>query len=214
MNEKLSKGFDDEFRSFFALYVLNLVFGALSMAVGMMLVIWQLVPTSAVFPVTAIPFPVLIVLGCAAFVLGLAWITMTARLVKGMRVVRKAYRQKKRDGMSPEDLTGVMIHMMTQYREQKRIIRVMVVVCLIGGCCYIALGAFDILSAFILIASRHPIPPDLFSIPGAIATAVNLVIGGACILVATCFRRYAKVWDARLDALARSEGELDRMLGA
>ena len=45
-----------------------------------------------------------------------------------------------------------------------------------------------------------------------IAAAINLTIGGASLLISTYFRRYAKVWDARLDALTISEGELDRML--
>jgi len=44
------------------------------------------------------------------------------------------------------------------------------------------------------------------------AAAINLTIGGASLLISTYFRRYAKVWDARLDALTISEGELDRML--
>jgi amino acid transporter len=111
--------------------------------------------------------------------------------------------------MSPEDFTGMLIHMMTKYREQKRIIRAMVVICVLGGLCYVALGALNVGQFLSGIASGNAPQAVLFAI---VAAAINLTIGGACILVSTYFRRYAKVWDARLDALARSEDELGRML--
>ena len=134
---------------------------------------------------------------------------MTAKLLKSVRVVRNFYKQKKRREMPDEDFTGMMIHMMTRYREQKRIIRAMVVICLLGGLCYVALGALNAVQFLSGIASGDPLQAVIFAV---VAAAINLTIGGACILVSTYFRRYAKVWDARLDALARSEDELGRML--
>jgi hypothetical protein len=211
MNTNLSKAFEEEFLSFFALYVMNLVFAALTMAIGLAIVVQKLVSQPGSIPTgaPAIPFAVTIVLGGAAFVIGLVWITVTARLLKSVRVVRTAYRQKKKRELTPEDFTGMMVHMMTQYREQKRTVRAMVVICMAGGICYVVQGVLDIGQIIAGVAAGNVMQPV---IPVIIAAAISLVIGGVSIRISKYFRRYAKVWDARLDALSRSENELDAML--
>ena len=211
MNKDIGKTFEDEFLSFFALYLMNLVFAALSMAIGMMIVILQVLPQSGTSPagVPAIPFLLSLILGCAAFVFGLIWITVTAKLLKSVKVVRSAYKQKKKREMISDDFTSMMVHMMTQYRDQKKMIRAMVIICMLGGLCYVGLGALNIVQIISRIASGDAMQPVLITI---FAAAINLTIGGASLLISTYFRRYAKVWDARLDALTISEGELDRML--
>lgn len=216
MNTDLAKTFEDEFLSFFALYLMNLVFAALSMAIGLMIVIQQFLP---VIPTTqtgipAIPFPVPFLFGGGGFIFGLIWIMTTARLMKSVRVVRTAYKQKKRREITPDEFTGLMVLTMTTYREQKPMIRAMVIIGYIGGCCYLVLGASNVLSVITGIASFPAGQSGFVTVFAVVASVINLTIGGACILVSTYFRRYAKAWDSRLDALARSEGELEKMLGA
>ncbi len=134
---------------------------------------------------------------------------MTAKLLKSVKVVRTVYRQKKKREITSEEFTGMMVHMMTQYREQKRTIQTMVVICMLGGICYVVQGVLDIGGIIVGISAGSGMQPVL---PAIIAAAISLVIGGVSIRISRYFRRYAKVWDARLDALSRSEGELDRML--
>jgi hypothetical protein len=212
MNTDLSKAFEEEFLSFFALYVMNLVFAALTMAIGLAIVVQQLVsqPGTPVAGVPAVPISITIVLGSVAFVVGLSWITVTAKLLKSVKVVRRVYRQKKKREITPEEFTGMMVHMMTQYREQKRTIRAMVVICLIGGIIYIIQGVLDISQVIMGVVAGNGMQSVIQVI---LAAAISLVIGAVSIRISTYFRRYARVWDARLDALARSEDELKKMLG-
>jgi hypothetical protein len=214
MNTDLAKTFEEEFLSFFSLYLMNLVFAALTMGIGLMIVVQQLVPRTgaALAGSPAIPVAVSLTVGCIAFVLGLVWITATAKLMKSVKVVRTAYRERKKREMSDEDFTGMLVHLMTQYREQKPMIHIMVVVGMVGGVCYILFGFSDLVSAIAPVISGLPGQPGPATILAIVAAVVNLVIGAACIRVSSGFRRYAKIWDTRLDALARSEGELDRML--
>jgi hypothetical protein len=214
MNTNLSRAFEEEFLSFFLLYLMNLVFAALTMAIGLTIVVQQLVPVAGAVPLgqPAIPVVVPIAFGCAAFILGLVWIAATAKLMKSVKVVRKAYRERKKREMSDEDFTGMMIHMMTQYREQKPMIRVMVVVGMVGGVCYLLLGISDVASAVIAVVYGLPEQPAFGTAGAVIGSVFNLVIGAACIRVSSGFRRYTKLWDARMDALARSEAELHSML--
>lgn len=210
MQSNQSKAFNEEFRSFFSLYLVNLVLAALTMALGLAIVVQEVVsPTAAVLaPVSLLQ----VMAGGIAFVLGLVWITATARLLRGIRVVRKAYRENKKQEMSPEEVTGMMVHLMTQYRDQKPLIRAMVVICSVGGICYLLLGISNLISAIVPLASGLPVPFSAGAILPFIAAAINLAIGAGCLRVSRYFRRYAKVWDTRLGALAQSEGELAQML--
>jgi len=211
MTTDIAKTFEEEFLSFFALYLVNLVFAALSMAIGMMIVIMQIIPQPGTFlaGLLVIPSPLPLILGCTAFVLGLSWLAATAKLMKSVKVVRSAYRQKKKRDMPPDDFTRMLIHMMTQYRAQKKMIQVMIIICMLGGLCYIVLGALNIIQIVSGIFSYNTIQSVLLMV---LAAVINLTIGGASILISAYFRRYAKVWDARLDVLAISESEFDRML--
>lgn len=211
MNTNLSKAFEEEFLSFIALYLANLVFAAIAIAIGLTIIVQQLASQPGLSSAGSSPglIGVSFIQGCVAFVLGLIWISATAKLMKSVRIVRTAYREKKKRDMTTEDFTGMLVHIMTQYREQKTMIRAMVVICIIGSLCYMSLGLINIGQIASMITSDSETMPVLLTI---VAAAINLTIGGASYLISTYFRRYAKVWDARLDALTRSEGELDRML--
>ena len=143
------------------------------------------------------------------FGLGLFWILVTARLFKTVKVVRNAYTQKKRREMSPEDFTGMLVRMMTQYREEKGRIRALVFVCMLGGLCFVMLGVLTLGQIAAEVAAGSAMLPVLLSV---IAAAICMVVGGARFLVSTYFRRYAMVWDARQDALSVSESELGHLL--
>ena len=214
MNTTIAKTFEEESRSFFLLYLMNLAFAALTMAGGLTIVIQQLVPGAGASPagLPGIPVAATLLIGGIAFVLGLVWIASTARIMKSVKVVRTAYRQRKKQEMSPEDVTGLMVRLMTQYREQKPVIRVMVVVAMTGGIWNLLLGISNLISVISSGLSGMPSDPAAVLISPFLASAFNLVIGAFCIRVSLGFRRYAKVWDERLDALARSEEELGRML--
>jgi len=208
MNKDIAKTFEEEFLSFFALYLMNLVFGALAIGFGI-----QYMITSVLGQTGEQTSPELrMIAGAIALVcfgLGLSWIMVTAKLSKSVKVVRDAYKQKKKRDMTPDDFTGMLIHMMTQYREQKTTVRVMVIICMLGGLCFIALGLFNVTQIIAGIVAGDAVSSIILAV---VAVAINLIMGGASLLISKYFQRYANVWDTRLDALATSESELDRML--
>jgi len=132
MKTDLATTFEEEFLSYFALCLMNLVFGAISMAFGLQFIVRSVLgqPWDQSVP------ELRAVVGAVAMVcfgLGLFWILVTTRLFKSVKFVRNAYKQKKRREMSDDDFTGMLVQMMTQYREEKGRIRVMVFVCMLGG---------------------------------------------------------------------------------
>jgi hypothetical protein len=208
MKTDLATTFEEEFLSYFALCVMNLVFGTIAMAFGVQFIVVSVLGQPGEQGVPELRAAAgAVAMVCFGF--GLFWILVMARLFKSVKVVRNAYKQKKRREMSPEDFIGMLVRMMTQYREEKGRIRAMVFVCMLGGLCFIVLGVLTIGQIAVLVAAGSATLPVLLSV---VAAAICMTVGGASFLVSTYFRRYAKVWDARLSALAVSEGELGRIL--
>jgi hypothetical protein len=86
-----SQNFASELRSFFALCLMNLVFGSLAMAFGLQFIVTSVLAmaesgTFEWFPV----FQVL--LGWAAAVVGFRWILSSAKILKGVTKIRREYR--------------------------------------------------------------------------------------------------------------------------
>jgi hypothetical protein len=208
MKTDLATTFEEEFLSYFALCLMNLVFGTITLSFGVQFIVSSVLGQPGVQDAPELRA----VTGAVAmmcFGLGLFWILVTARLFKSVKVVRNAYKQKKRREMSPEDFTGMLVRMMTQYREEKGRIRAMVFVCMFGGLCFVVLGVLTIGQIPALVAAGSATLTVLLAVAAAV---ICMIVGGASFLVSTYFRRYARVWDARLDALAVSENELGRML--
>jgi hypothetical protein len=208
MNTDISKTFEEEFLSFFALYVMNLVIGALAIAFGVQYMFTSMLGLTAGLA----PPELRIIAGAVAMVcfgLGIAWIMVTAKLSKSVKVVRDAYKQKKKREMTSDDFTCMLIHLMTQYREQKKTVRAMVFICQLGGMCFIIMALSGIPGIIAGLAAGDAIFTNILAV---VAVVVMVIMGGGSLLISAYFQRYAKVWDSRLAAIATSEGELDRML--
>jgi hypothetical protein len=199
--------FKAELRSFFALSLFNMVFGALAMAFGM-----QFVITTAIGLQKGEPFTVLslvtILVGGAAIVLGLRWISSIVKIFRGVNEVRKKYRATKKP-IANEILTGLIVRMLAHYRENKLTIRAMAVICALGGLIYLALGVTNIFQGVAWVAAPgSAIPPDF----AFLAAGINLTIGLVCLFFSTWFHRYSANWDARLEEITRSEEILKKTL--
>jgi hypothetical protein len=199
MNPDTVKKFGDELRSFSFLYINNLLYAALSILFGVCIIFNQIMPSATtIIPAT----PVLLVTGVVAVVLGLFWIWFTVKSTKGMREVRATF-EKKKAALTPEEITRLMIRMITRYREQKTMIRTMFIISLLYAACPLVLGVSNILPGE---------PAQSVPIPLVIASVLFFAVAAQWIAASLAFWRYTNVWDARLEALARSEEELDRIL--
>jgi hypothetical protein len=192
--------FEAELRSFFALCILNLVFGALILAFGV-----QFIVTSVLALVNggASPwFAAAQVLAWGAIaVIGLRWILSSVEVMSGVTALRDEYRALERP-VPKEALTGLIVRMMVQYREHKKAVRLMTVVCTLGGAIFLALGAMNLVEAGMAAGSGESLYLSL------LAAGVNLAIGIVALRLSSWFRRYARAWDLRLAEASRSEEPL------
>jgi hypothetical protein len=196
--KSLPETFSEELTSFFALCLLNLVFGALAMAFGM-----QFIVTAALAMAEAqtpgIFSLIQVLVGWAAAAIGFRWILSSAKILKGVTKIRREFRAM--EGPVPaEALTGLIVRMLAHYRANWKTIWRMNLISIVGGAIYIALGVVNIVQGISIWYS--PSPSVFFYLPAfiayCIAVGINMAIGLVALLSAAGFRRYARAWDRRI----------------
>ena len=208
MTESSEQQFGKELTSFFVLVLLNLALGALAMAFGLQTIVVTLVEYGSGGNPFILSSGARILIGAAGIVIGIFWIKTSAKIFRGIKKVRKEYRNHT--GPVPaETLTGWIVAMLAHYRENRTVIRQMAFIGTIGGAIFLALGIAN------LAQGIQAIPAQSDQISGYlafVAAAVNLTIGLVTLHFARGFRTYADVWDIRLDRAGKGEESLKQAL--
>jgi len=209
MTEGTLTRFKSELNSFFILILLNLVFGALAMAFGV-----QYIVTSVLGLTDWQSLTLLRIVGGAlslvCFGLGIAWIISSAEIMEEISEIREEFRS--RQGPVPEEtLTGGIIRMIAHYREHRKTIRRMILVCTLGGICFLVLGIMNSLELIsVSLTSGSFTLNSYLLIPSALLT---LGIALVSLLSSYYFRNFSNSWDLRLQEADRSEYMLKKSLG-
>ena len=203
------KKFKDEVRSFFGLTILNLVFGALVLALGISLATTRVLDLIETGRLLAMPL-ILIGLGIIAIACGFYWIIKIAEIMDGIDDIKTAYDKLSKDS-DQEPITCLIIQMMAYYRSNKSTISKMIVLGRIGGILFIIAGSIGIISSLVPIASDGLLWENISQIIGGI---VAVGVGIAGLVVAHYFRIYSKVWDVRLQETMKIEDALQQKLEA
>lgn len=211
MENDIETQFGDELNSFFVLTLLNLTFGALAMALGMQFFVAAVLDLLTEMPVSALPNLFLflrIAAGAGGAGLGFAWILASAKIMRGVKGIRREFRSRTAP-VTSEVLTGWILQMTAHYRQNKRAIGWMTLICTLGGCVFLALGIINLIGAIAVWASPAGILiVSLFFI----TTAINLAIGIASLRFSSYFRRYSRAWDNRIDEVSRNETALRNII--
>jgi hypothetical protein len=197
--------FKHELNSFFVLVLLNIVFGALVMAFGV-----QFVVSSVPGRLTGIPPSVGVraltgAVSLVCFGLGIMWVLSSTRILKGITEIRREYRTYP-DPVPAEILTGWIVRLMAHYRENKKRIGWMTIICALGGSAFLALG---ILNGIQGLSAGNPTTLLL----SLIAAGINLTIGCVSLIFCRYFQKYSAAWDLRLKETARTEDTLKKSMG-
>ena len=139
-----SASFRTEIRHFFLISLLNLVFAAIAIAIGVQYMVTAILGQTidSVIPgFPAIPglriFTGAIAMIC--FGLGIRWILSTVRIFEGTVTIKDDLKRYG-DAISDEHLTCMIVRMLAHYRDNRKTIRTMILVCTLGGVCFFVLG--------------------------------------------------------------------------
>ena len=214
MNPVLSQ-FRTEIRQFYLVSLLNLVFAAIAIAIGVQYVVTAilsqtvdpLIPGFPMIPGLRI-FTGAIALIC--FGLGISWIISTVRIFEGI-VTIKDDLEEAGDAITDERLTCLIVRMLAHYRDNHKTIRTMILVCTLGGGCFFVLGIANSLKVLSVSAGGFAFTLDnLLLIPAMLFT---FGIALASLFSSYYFSKFAKVWDRRLHEIGESECALKKTLG-
>jgi hypothetical protein len=208
MNNDTVSQFKNELSTFFVLVLMNLVFGALAMAFGMQFMVTSVLgmtdgQITAVFRILTGSFSLV------CFGLGFSWILSSAKILRGVTAVRREVKNRTQP-VSAEILTGWIVRIVAHYRENKKTIRRMTIICALGGCPFLAIGILNLVQGLSWwSASGGSMGVQVLSF---VAAAINLTIGLASLLFSTWFHRYSAVWDRRMEEASRSEDALQHAM--
>jgi len=207
--------FKTEIRHFFLISLLNLVFAAIAIAIGVQYMVTAIlaqaldpfIPGFSVIPGLRV-FTGAVALIC--FGLGISWILTTVRIFEGI-VTIKDDLDKHGDTIEAERLTCLIVRMLAHYRDNRRTIRTMIPVCTLGGLCFFVLGIANSLKVLTLSSDGFAFTLDnLLLIPAMLLT---LSISLASLLSSYYFSKFARVWERRIREIGESEGALKQKLG-
>jgi hypothetical protein len=207
MTETVAK-FQRELNSLQGLSIMNIVFGGLAMSLAISIVVqnvFVLVQTRSLL----LSELVLVVLGFVVAAISIRWLVSSAELLEGATDMKDEYAKKK-VGLDEEGLTGMIVKMMAQYRENKPTIKAMMLVSRIAGVCFLISGVFSVATAVNSVTGGVPAWELLLQFLGS---GFNCAMAAAGLAIPHFFGKYSMVWDYRLEESARAENELRRQLG-
>jgi hypothetical protein len=191
--------FRNELNSLFVLVLLNIVFGALAIAFGVQF----MVSSVQGFTTDLSLLLIRIIAGSLSLIifgLGIAWIIFSVKIFEHIEEIRSEFNDL--NGPVPDEvLTGGIVRMLSHYRKNKKMISTMVLVCNLGGFCFLGLGILNIVQGIGATDS-------LSLLLSLLAAALNLTIGIVSLRFCRYFQNYSAAWDRRLEEATRSEDAL------
>lgn len=214
MNPVLSQ-FQTEIRQFFLVSLLNLVFAAIAIAIGVQYMVAAILSQTIDPVIPGFPgmsglriFAGAIALIC--FGLGIRWIISTVEIFEGI-VTIKDDLEKAGNALTDERLTCLIVRMLAHYRDNHRTIRTMILVCTLGGGCFFVLGIANSLKVLSVSSGGFTFTLDNFLLIPAMLLTLGIAL--ASLLSSYYFSKFAKVWDRRLHEIDESECALKKSLG-
>jgi hypothetical protein len=198
----------NEIRSFFGLTMVNLVLGGLIMAFGISIGVTQLLPVIETGQIALMPL-VLIIAGFGAVGAGLFWLVKAAEIMDGIDDINTAYGQVEDQG-NDEQITSLIIQMMTQYRDNQPVINVMYLLGRLGGFLFIIAGSTSLIYATNTLVNTGLVATGVIQIAGGI---IAIGVGIGSLIIGKYFKEYSGVWEARLQEEQNIQKLLKKEMG-
>ncbi|MCK9593111.1 MAG: hypothetical protein M0Q91_13985 [Methanoregula sp.] len=208
MTDATLNQFRNELTAFFVIVILNFVFGALAMAFGVHYMV-----TSVLGQTAGQSLLLRIVVGSVSMIcfgLGIGWIISSVKIFEGIEEIREEFQDREKP-VSDETLTSGIIRMMAHYRKNTKTIRTMILVCTLGGFCFLVLGIINSMEFFSFsLSSGQFTLNNYLLIPSALLT---LMIALVSLLSSYYFANFSRAWDLRLQEASRSEDKFKKSMG-
>lgn len=201
-----------ELRHFSRLSVLNHIFAALTITLGMIVIFRQIAPVllHVMTRATASLSPIAVMAGIITTCAGIGWLRAIIRVAKEFRPIREE-SDARGDVLTDDELTSLIVRLLAYYRENRGAIRTMVAVSAVGGICFLLLGYQNALDYLSVTGNGTEFSADaLFVIPVILLMAGIAVVS---LLSSWYFSKYSRIWDRRITTSEQSEALLQQAPG-
>src|SRR5512137_625412 len=130
MEVNTKEKFRTELRSFFGLTILNLMIGAMMLALGIALAVTNLLGMVDLGQVDLVSV-LLVGLGAVGMGAGFYWVIQIAQIMDGVDDIKTAYEELGEG--EQEKIAGLVVKMMANYRSNQQTVSRMIVLGKIGG---------------------------------------------------------------------------------
>jgi hypothetical protein len=207
MATKTSEKLEQEVNSFVSLALINIVFSAIAMALGISIIVPNII---SIVTTQSVLFSqiVLVVIGGLAFVFSIKWLISSAELFEVSDELKEDYSKNKT--LDEEAQTGLIVKMLSYYRENKPTFKKMMLVSQIAGVCFLISGVFNLITPVINTSTGVQLMDVGTQVLGAF---INFAIALAGFIIPHFFGKYTMIWDKRIEKNAKAEVEFRRQLG-
>jgi len=148
------------------------------------------------------------VLGAIVFAVAFRWFFSIINILEvNQELNDKLSEHKKRQTLSDDALTGLIVDFTAAYRENKPTLKLMTTVS------KVACTAFALLASWQLISLAFGGTGGMELWLTLLNSAVCYGVAAASYLLPHFFSKYSEVWEQRLNRTARAEEELQNLLG-
>ncbi|MCW4021892.1 MAG: hypothetical protein NWF02_01860 [Candidatus Bathyarchaeota archaeon] len=196
-----------ELNSYQGLVTLNLMFGALTMAFGIVFIVQGVLGMVEVQGLL-LPETVMVTLGAIVAATAIRWLISSAELLDGLTDLKEDYNKNKAS-LNDENTVNLVVKLTSHYRENKPTIKTMMTISKIAGACFLITGAYNLVTAAIGFGDVSTW--ELFV--QVLGAGFNFAIAGASFAIPHFFGKYSKVWEYRLEETTKAERQLQEQLG-
>jgi len=182
-----------ELHVFLILSTVNIIFGALTMAIGISTFInniQMIIPFEEGFFLNSF----FIIYGGIASIIGIWWIILSVSNLDFITDL-KIDLYKKRKNISDEYITKSIIQMVSYYRENNKTIRRMIIISKIGGYFFILIGILSIINTSKDFLESIIWLDQLLSPLGII---LMFILGITSLFIPRILSKYKTIWDSRI----------------
>ena len=207
MATKTSEKLKQEVNSFLSLALINIVFSAVAMGLGISIIVPNII---SMVTTQSVLFPqiVFVAIGGLASVFSIKWLISSAEMFEVSDELKEDYAKNKT--LDEEAQTGLIVKMLSYYRKNKPTIKKMVWVSRIAGVCFLISGVFNLITAVINVTTGVQLMDVGTQVLGAF---INFAIASAGFIIPHFFGKYTMIWDKRIEKNAKAEVEFKRQLG-
>lgn len=193
MNENIIKQINKEILIFLGLSVVNIIFGAIALAMGIVFIVTNLlylIESESYLNISLI----YIFIGFGLAGIGFWWLLTSASLMDFITDIQLKYFKKK-EGHTTEKITSLIVNMISYYRENSNKIKRMIFICRIGGILIILNGIVSSIDLYLKLNSSIQLTNHLMQISAII---LMFAWGILSLLLPRFISKFASLWESRI----------------